>query len=70
MCGVDAFVIQNQGHTALHKAAYAGSRDICDWLMLKVGLDKMAVAQDAKGHTTVDLARGFEDLAVHLARFR
>ena len=72
VCGVDAFVVQNQGHTALHKAAYAGSRDICDWLMLKVGLDKTAVAQDAKGHTAVDLARirGFEDLAVHLARFR
>jgi ankyrin repeat protein len=71
-CSVDAFAIQNQGHSALHKAAYAGSKDICDWLQDVVGLDVHCTLEDAKGHTAEDLARikGYLELSVWLRRHR
>ena len=71
-CQVDAFAIQNQGHSALHKAAYTGSKDICIWLQDVVGLDKTCVLEDRKCHTARDLARikGFYELADILIRWQ
>ena len=71
-CSVDAFAIQNQGHSALHKAAYTGSHEICTWLQDVVGLDKQCLLEDAKGHRANDLARmkGHVDLGKYLTRFR
>jgi len=67
-CNVDAFAVQNQGHTALHKAAYAGAGDICEWLQNEVRLDPDCNIEDAKGHKADDLARirGFDKLAQQL----
>ena len=69
-CKVDAFAIQKQGHSALHKAAYTGSKEICTWLQDVVGLDRTCVLEDAKGHKANDLARikGHHDLAGFLLR--
>ena len=69
-CSVDVFAIQNQGHSALHKAAYTGSRDICAWLQDVVGLDVNCTLEDAKGHTASDLARmkGYLELSLWLTR--
>jgi ankyrin repeat protein len=72
ICNVDAFAIQKQGHSALHKAAYTGSKDICTWLQDVVGLDRECILEDAKGHTADDLARikGHHELSKYLHRHR
>ena len=48
-------VVQRQGHSALHKAAWGGHLDLCQYLHEKVGLwdDR----PDAVGNYAVDLAR-------------
>ena len=56
-CQVNAWVVQRQGHTALHKAAWAGNHEICAWLQNEVGLDKKCEIEDVKGHTACDIAR-------------
>ncbi|CAE8696156.1 unnamed protein product, partial [Polarella glacialis] len=70
--GVDLALGNNQGHNALHKAAYGGHRELCCWLQDEVGLDREASVQDTRGQTPVDLARkaGYEDLANWLVERR
>lgn len=70
--GIDLADTNNQGHNALHKAAYGGHTDLCLWLQDEVRLDPEALIKDARGQDAVALARkaGFEDLAVLLLRRR
>jgi len=67
--GVDLAITNNQGHNALHKAAYGGHRELCEWLQEVVHLDRRAGITDARGQTPVDLAlkAGHEELAAWLS---
>ena len=76
--GVDMAVANDQGHNALHKAAYGGHRELCAWLQdsyrdsVGVGLDREARLTDTRGQTPVDLATkaGHHELATYLIRHR
>lgn len=46
--GIDLADTNNQGHNALHKAAYGGHTDLCLWLQDEVRLDPEALIKDAR----------------------
>ncbi|KAF4673172.1 hypothetical protein FOL47_010881 [Perkinsus chesapeaki] len=54
----------DQGHTALHKAAYGGHRDICEWLITLDCFKELLDTPDVRGQTPAVLARkgGHEEL--------
>jgi ankyrin repeat protein len=69
--GLDLHNTNNQGHNALHKAAYGGHKAVCEWLQEgPVGLDVQSQLCDVRGQTPCDLAKkaGFEELALWLQR--
>jgi len=71
--GLDIKNVNSQGHNALHKAAYGGHRDICEWLQdgpLRV--DPEASLEDVRGQTPAALAikGGFPELGKWLTRHR
>ena len=65
-CGPQVWHIRNaQGHTPLHKAAFAGHQDLCEWLRDECScLDDRA---DDHGNFAADLAR--EAGQIHLAKW-
>ena len=56
--GVDATVLNHQGHSAVHKAAWRGAADVARWLRHSARLPASAFAQpDARGYRPSDIAR-------------
>jgi ankyrin repeat protein len=60
--GLDFSVINNNGHSALHKAAIKGNFECCKWLLLSDaegggGLQEVHMAEDSDGFTPMLFAR-------------
>ena len=64
-------IVQLQGHHTLHKAAWAGHKDVCEWLQ-DLGVDPECKEVDKKGHTASRLAEiaGHVELSQWLVRRR
>ncbi|KAF4705184.1 hypothetical protein FOZ63_020747 [Perkinsus olseni] len=58
----------DQGHTAFHKAAYGGHKDICEWLLTFDVFKRLRTTADVRGQTPAILARkgGHDELAKFL----
>ena len=67
---LDVRLVQLQGHHTLHKAAWAGHKDVCAWLQDEIGIDPQSTVVDNKGHTASRLAEiaGHSELAEWLLR--
>ena len=64
--GLDATVLNRNGHSAIHKAAIKGRKDVCEWLLSdEVGLGIQHMRADCDANTPASMARaeGFEELA-------
>ena len=55
--GVDINVLNHNGHSALHKAAVKGRRDVCEWLLAEGGLGVRHLQPDGDGNTPALMAR-------------
>ncbi|CAE8629330.1 unnamed protein product [Polarella glacialis] len=66
--GLDLHVLNNNGHSALHKAAVKGQGQVCEWLLEDAGLGLPQMQPDSDGNTPAIMARcgGFEALARRL----
>ena len=66
--GLDARVLNRNGHSALHKAAIKGSDAVCDWLLNEGGLGEAHMLPDRDGNTPAAMAHaeGFAELAARL----
>ena len=65
-CGLNAAVLNCNGHSAVHKAAIKGNRTVCEWLLsAEGGLSKAHLQADRDGNTPASMARaeGFVELA-------
>eukprot|EP00958_Prasinococcus_capsulatus_P009062 scaffold888_cov569-Prasinococcus_capsulatus_cf.AAC.15 len=70
--GLDMHLVNRNGHSALHKAAVKGNRDVCEWLLSdEVGLGKDHMRADSDGNTPASMAQaeGFAELALWLRGF-
>jgi hypothetical protein len=72
-CGVSLDYLNNNKHSALHKAAQRGLQEVCEWLVHTVGLKDCQYFQESHDErsTPATLARftGAEGLADWLATF-
>jgi hypothetical protein len=64
-CGLDISIINNNGHSALHKAASKGQSGVCAWLLNEECLGLKHLKPDGDGNTPGVMARleGFAALA-------
>jgi hypothetical protein len=65
-CGLNAAVLNCNGHSAVHKAAIKGNRAVCEWLLsAEGGLSTAHLLADRDGNTPASMARaeGFVELA-------
>jgi Ankyrin repeats (3 copies) len=56
-CGLDIAVINNNGHSALHKAASKGQSRVCEWLLNEECLSFKHLQPDGDGNTPGVMAR-------------
>ena len=75
--GLDATLLNCNGHSALHKAALKGNRRVCEWLLSDGDegggcLSEPQLQADRDGNTPASMARaeGHEDLARWLEEWR
>ena len=65
--GLDLAVLNHNGHSAVHKAAVKGRRDVCEWLLAEDGggLGARHLAADGDGNTPALMARleGYDELS-------
>ena len=63
--GLDFKIINNNGHSAIHKAAIKGNMKACLWLINVAGLGLDHCKPDREGDSPVELAKfnGYYDLA-------
>ena len=65
--GLDLAVLNHNGHSAVHKAAVKGRRDVCEWLLAEDGggLGARHLAADGDGNTPALMARleGYDALS-------
>ena len=64
-CGLDIAIINNNGHSALHKAASKGQSRVCEWLLNEECLVVQHLQADRDGNTPAVMARleGYSGLA-------
>lgn len=55
--GLDLKLLNNNGHSALHKAAVKGRQNVCEWLVNVAGLDETHMGPDGDGNTPAEMAR-------------
>ena len=64
---LDVALLNHNGHSAVHKAAVKGRRDVCEWLLSSAGgrLGAAHLGADGDGNTPALMARleGFDALA-------
>jgi hypothetical protein len=68
--GLDLALKNNNGHSALHKAAVKGRRGACEWLVRVAGLSLPHMGPDGDGNTPAEMARleGHVELSEWLAK--
>ena len=61
---LDVRLVQLQGHHTLHKAAWAGHKDVCKWLQDEIGIDPLSNVVDKKGHTAVSSEPLYDNVSI------